>query len=279
MMQLATTEDFPEIIDIWQESFGDSKKEIMDFFHAFSGKMRICVWKENTCIAGQLILLPVWLHYATQSEKFESTKMIERIEAEYLYGVATKREYRNRGVSTKLLSAVSHMLLSENKAAVLVPADENLGAFYEKRGFRKCFSQEKIVIDACKEQEKCSVENIDATEYGLLRQRAFADGNYIELPQNMLEYAINLHKQESGFCIKISLNNKKYGVLYKLSKNDEILLQEITAKEREESIRAAKALLVALHKKQGILQRSFYTCGLHLPEGIPQEGYFNLVLN
>ncbi len=279
MMQLANKEDIPEIIKIWQESFGDSEKEIMDFFQAFSGKMRICVWKENTFIAGQLILLPVYLHYAPQIEKYSNKKIKQRIEAEYLYAVATKSEYRKKGIGTRLLSAVSHMLLSENKVAVLVPADENVRMFYEKRGFLKCYNQEKLVVEAGNESEKCNVENIDAVEYGLLRKRAFADGDYIELPQNMIDYAIKLHEQEGGFCKKIIYNNKEYGVLYKYSKNEEVLLQEITVMDKEESIHVTKVLLGALHKKQGILQRSFYTCGLHLPKGISHDGYFNLVLN
>lgn len=277
MMQFAEKEDMPEVIATWKESFGDTEEEITDFFTAFEGKARTCIWKENEKQAGQLVLLPVWLH----------TSDGIRVSAEYIYAVATGAAFRKRGICTRLLCAVSDMLKAEQKAAVLVPADRELAAFYEKRGFDPCFQEEKIRITAGERDEitagKKTEENVTSiplSEYTLLRQKAFAGITCVEQPEDMVAYAVRQAQAEGSLCGRIICEGKEYGVIYREVEGPEgeIRIQEITAGETEEAVAVAKTLLRALGRQNALLQRSFYTCGMFLPADIPANGYFNLVL-
>ncbi|MGN1148790.1 MAG: GNAT family N-acetyltransferase [Lachnospiraceae bacterium] len=277
MMQFAKKEDMPEVIAVWKESFGDTAEEITDFFTAFAGKARICIWKEKDVLAGQLVLLPVWLHTADGS----------RVSAEYIYAVATGAAFRKRGICTRLLRAVSDMLEAEGKVAVLVPADRELAAFYEKRDFRPCFREEKIRITVGERDETtagrqaCDVRAIGIGEYISLRKKAFVGIACVEQPEDMIAYAVRQAQAEGGLCGRITCGKEEYGILYREVEGPEgeIRIQEITAGETEEAVAMAKILLRALGRQKALLQRSFYTCGMFLPEDTPENGYFNLVLN
>lgn len=314
MMQPAKEADMPMVIKNWQEGFGDTEKEIADFFSAFSGVARTFVWKEEGRAAGQLILLPVTLCCLEKTADGEKEAVCKRYAAEYIYAVTTSCAYRNRGISTKLLEAVSDMLASEEKCAVLVPADEGLKAFYESRGFRECFVEEIITVEnhAVPKQKTAAVSRqkgrmrqelraadsadsagvllpLTEEEYIRLRKEAFANRVHIEQPDAMVAYALRLHKKEGGYCVKIRCNGGSCGVLYRVEADGGIFIREITAGTAAEAVTAAKALLFKLGEQKAVLQRACYTLGLHLPGGyMPDgpgfcgpfaDGYFNLVLD
>lgn len=292
MMRFAEKTDLPKIMEIWQEGFGDSLQEISAFFSAFEEHCRICVWEEAGEPAGQLLLLPVWLHMA-QQDKTAAAPGNRRRETEYIYAVATKKEFQNRGICTKLLEAVSAVLQKEQKGAVLVPASRTLAGFYEKRGFHRIFAAEACTVEAIGQREaslpgfcppaipNLCVQAMTAEEYGRYREKAFCGAVHIELPAHMLSYAIELYRQEGGHCVKLTCGQKEYGVLYKEKQPreaGEISIQEITAKDREEALQAAGVLLAVLGKKKACVQRSYETLCMGLPDGA-EGGYFNLVLD
>ncbi len=276
MLQFANYEDMSEVIAIWRENFGDTKEEIRDFFSTFGKEARVCLWIEEGRIMGQLVLLPVCLQFL-EKEKSKS------IPAEYLYAVATKKCFQNRGVCTSLLGAVSRLLQKEGKAAVLVPADAALASFYEDRGFQGCFAEECVWVEAAGKQKGSAacgrLLELDASGYEKLRKNAFVDSVYVELPQTMLAYAVSLCQKEGGACAGLSCPEGEYGVLYRpLCGGQELYIQEITAKSNAEAVTAAKRLLAVTGAKKAMLRRSYAGKGMFLPEGMPENGYFNLVL-
>lgn len=279
MMQPAKEADMPMVIQNWQEGFRDTKEEIMDFFSAFAGKARTFIWKEDGRAAGQLVLLPVTLCRPEKTADGGKEAVCRRYEAEYIYAVTTSRAYRNRGISSKLLAAVSDMLASEGKCAVLVPAEKSLKAFYESRGFGKCFAEEKIYIEAGVRPTLSQLTQLTEEEYIRLREAAFADKVHIELSDKMVSYALKLHKKEGGYCVKITGNGACCGMLYRRDADGMIFIQEITAGTAREAVAAAKALLCELGEQKAVLQRSYDTLGINLPDGHFQDGYFNLVLD
>lgn len=307
MMQLAKREDFPAITDIWQEGFGDTEEEIMDFFTAFAGRVRICIWKEDGQIAGQLVLLPVLL-----------CTLKRNVPVEYIYAVATKKAYRNRGVCKKLLAAVGDMLKQEGKPAVLVPADKGLAVFYKRNGFVDGFAEEKIAVTAiqarmdagwttaggelqaatfpkqqmsvahaawCTDSTETALHTVAPAVYIALRKKAFAGTVHIAQPDEMLHFALSL-KLAAGSCIgKFTCNGKEYGVLYRepADAGEPVRIEEITAASAEEAIKVAQCFCGSLGVWQGILQRSYETLWLGKTAGFsvetPNRGYFNLVMD
>lgn len=278
MLQFANYEDMPEVIAIWQECFGDTAEEIKDFFAAFGEMARVCLWKEEGRIMGQLVLLPVCLHFSFKEERRSSP-------AEYLYAVATKRCFQNRGVCTSLLRAVLQFLQGEKRSAVLVPADAALASFYESRGFKGCFAEESVCVEAVGGHDggisTGKLIKTDISLYEKLRRNAFSDSAYVEIPRAMLSYAISLCKKEGGFCTRLLCPKGEYGVLYRplsASEGQELYIQEITAKSSEDAIAAIRCLLAVTGAKKAFLRRSYAGCGIFLPDGMPENGYFNLVL-
>ena len=269
MLQFANYEDLPEVISIWQECFGDTAEEIKEFFSIFGDSARVCLWKAEGRIMGQLLFLPVCLHFSYVGERKSSP-------AEYLYAVATKREFQNKGVCSSLLRDVSQLLQEEGKAAVLVPADAALAAFYERRGFKNCFTEESVWVEAAGRNGSRASEGklikTAVSEYEILRKDAFMDSAYVEISRTMLSYAISLCKKEGGICARLLCPEGEYGVLYRpLCGGQELYIQEITAKSCAEAVTAAKRLLAVTGAKRAMLRRSYAGKGMCLPEGMPEN--------
>lgn len=67
----------------------------------------------------------------------------------YIFGVGTLPEARGRGLSTALLEAAGRMLGKYGVAAsVLVPASEELFAFYRSRGYETAFTRKNALLGA-----------------------------------------------------------------------------------------------------------------------------------
>lgn len=296
MMQLAKKKDFPAIRDIWQEAFGDTEEEIADFFAAFAGKGRICIWKEEGQIAGQLVLLPVLLCTPKCN-----------IPVEYIYAVATKKAYRNRGVCKELLAAAGDMLRQEGKPAVLVPADKGLAAFYKRNGFIDGFTEEKLAVTTIQtktdvgwtagselqaaafpkqqvskahtvpqpDSTDAALYTADSATYIALRKRAFAGKVHIAQPDELLYFALSLKLAAGSRIGKLTCNGKEYGVLYRKPVNagEPIMFEEITAASAEEAVKAAQHFCGCLGIQQGILQRSYETLWLENPTSLSKEGF------
>lgn len=297
----AEEKDMPRIMEIWQEAFGDSQEEIEMFFRSLKKEVRtyvaeeqyscaeqhICAEQhspEKNCspegkcrIAGQLCVLPALLFSETG----------KKVPAAYLYAVATAKEFRNKGICTLLLKEIHKILKEENRISFLVPAEEGLLLFYEKRGFLPCFTEELTEVspkcDTGEDTEKY-ITPIGAEEYITLRKKAFAGLPHAELSEACLKYALQLHQRAGGSCAKIKVAEKEYGILYK-KQADEAFIQEITAAEKKEAEEVAGDLLILLGAeteegvKRALLRRSYPVCMKEDGGGGFENLYFNLVLD
>lgn len=290
MMRYAKKEDRPQVIRLWQEAFGDTQAEIEDFFSCCGSLLRICLWEEAGELAAQLVLLPVTL--VRDGGKASHP-------AQYIYAVATKQAWRGQGIATKLLQAVGALLSAEQKAGILVPAQEPLISFYEKRGFKKCFSEEKIattalsknkvtidVTDVSSSPEAAFLQEIDVNAYQELRRKAFKDCIFVDLPLQMLSYAMKNWQDAGGKCVSLTYKEKPFGVWYRQRKNL-IEIAEITAPTMQEVMTIAEILvkLIAADGAKTVqIRRSYPALGVHLPkeflpEAEKENGIFNFVLD
>lgn len=270
------------MIGLWQEAFGDTKEEIEEFFGFCEELIRICVWEEESRIVAQLVLIPVMIVWG------------RAYAAEYIYAVAVKKQFRGCGFATKLLSEVKKLLRAEDKAGILVPADERLISFYQKRGFVTCFLEEKIAMtllskdnattdmtDVSNAEKTMDYKEITTERYLELRRSAFEDKGFVDLPLQMLSYAMNSICKEGGKCVQVTYRNKSYGLMYRQT-GTEIHVFEITAQKAEEVREVTKLLLNFIQPKVAeciFVRRSYLTMGIHLPKGLQETGLFNLVLD
>jgi predicted N-acetyltransferase YhbS len=119
---------------IWRESFGDSEKYLDLFFDRVYQDENTLVYLENARVVSALYMLP----YHIRTVEGDS-------EIVYLYALATEKAYRGRGIMSQLIKK-SHLVSRERNYAlsVLIPANDDLFAYYGQFGYVACFDQVKI---------------------------------------------------------------------------------------------------------------------------------------
>ena len=109
---------------LWKEAFSDTDEYLDIFFDtAFSSERSLCVKDGKTIVA-----MIYWFECEYNKEP-----------AAYLYAVATKKEFRGRGICRSLMKKThGELLMRGYKNAFLVPAKCDLYSFYEGMGYTVC---------------------------------------------------------------------------------------------------------------------------------------------
>ena len=149
VITFAKKEDKDEIIALWQEAFLEKREDIEPFVDEYFECFVLL--KSNETVCSMLSMIPVFIN----DEK-----------GRYIYAVATKKEYQNRGYSSKLLEYVNEYInMNNEKFSVLVPASDSLFDFYEKRGYNTINCIEKNIISCDKiEEKKYEIKKIEEKE-------------------------------------------------------------------------------------------------------------------
>lgn len=159
--------DTKQLKRLWSEAFGDTDDFIELFFsRGFSSERSLCVY-DNGAVTSALYWFDCYLGK-------------ERVA--YIYGVATKKSYRKKGLSTALLKRTHEQLSGSGySGAILVPAEERLFSFYGKLGYTECCFINSSEYPAAK--VPIPLKKISTNEYFALRKKY--------LPQNSLEFDNN----------------------------------------------------------------------------------------
>ena len=150
IITFAKKEDKDEILDLWQEAFLEKREDVEPFVDEYLEYFVLL--KSNEVVCSMLSMLPVFIN----NEK-----------GRYIYAVATKKEYQNRGYSSKLLEYVyEYININNEKFSVLVPANDSLFGFYEKRGYNtiNCIEKNSVTCDKVVENDY-EIKTIDEIEY------------------------------------------------------------------------------------------------------------------
>lgn len=135
-IRLARTKDKENIYSLWQDVFGDTKETVDLFF-------KYCYKNENTlvCDDGGEVVSMLFLIEADISLHSSDEKSY------YIYSAATRRDYRKRGIMTKLLNFADEVAKSRDVSFLFLhPADEDLYLYYGERGFFTCFYRSRHEI-------------------------------------------------------------------------------------------------------------------------------------
>lgn len=159
----------PALQDLWQEAFGDTDA----FWNAFTATAmspsRCFAATEDGRLAGALY----WFDCACGGKPVA-----------YLYGVATAKIFRGRGVCHALMAHLHRHLQEKGYAGViLVPGGESLFQFYGDMGYQTFCAMEDL---PCAPGEAIApVHPVDAPEYARLRRQLLPEGGVVQEGENL----------------------------------------------------------------------------------------------
>ncbi len=164
----------PALVELWMEAFGEEKEAVLPFFREIFPLCRAWQAEENGTLCAMAYALPQTVRNGEKSWP-----------AAYLYAVATKKEYRGKGIASRLLQEMEQALRKEGFAGLLlVPANPGLFAFYEKLGLLPFSFRDRVTVAAgAGVAEACTPE-----EYLTLRERYLTD-----VPHNVPPAAVLNH--------------------------------------------------------------------------------------
>lgn len=202
MIRNPSDADLPQLQALWQEAFGDSEEDTAHYFKHRHQHENMLVFLSGNEVAAMLSLLPVKLVTPEKTEK-----------ARYIFAVATKKNHRGQGISTKLLEAAHQSIKSEGGVAgILVPAESSLFAFYEKRGYQTTFyidEAKRNAKDLPSPHQEDSIEVCGAEDYLTLRDSLCkSNALFVRWGIEALTYIKSSFERAGGAMFRMSVNGK-----------------------------------------------------------------------
>lgn len=164
-----TVEQLPQLIKLWNAVFGDWNGFWETFLETgFSCDRCRCVLDNNRITAAL-----TWLDCSCEGQKMA-----------YIYAVVTDPAHRGQGLCRQLLADTHKILKGQGyTGALLVPADENLRAMYEKMGYRTCTQVEEF--DAVSGPAPVSFRAIGGEEFARLRRSFLPASGIVQEQENL----------------------------------------------------------------------------------------------
>ena len=192
--------DFPipgqykQLLQLWQEAFGDSEEFIEGFFYTGFSPARCRCITEN----GNVLAALYWLEGQYEDQRIA-----------YIYAVAVAKEARGRGLSRMLMADThAHLALRGYDSAMLVPQGAGLRQLYAKLGYRDCTTVDEFTAQAAAPAE--TLRRIDRYTYARLRREMLPQGSVIQEDENIayLETIAFFYQGEDLLVAANSYNGK-----------------------------------------------------------------------
>ncbi len=136
MIRQATDNDIPALKAIWQEGFDDPLNYVDFLYNEVLKTSDTFVFEVDGRAVSMMIAIPTELVYRDKSVK-----------AIYVYGAATLKKYRGKGIMTAMLRHAEDFARAAGCAlSVLVPGEKYLFKYYQKRGYSADFSANLVAI-------------------------------------------------------------------------------------------------------------------------------------
>lgn len=138
MISLATPADFGAIRLIWEEQFPLSPAENEYYDTVFQHLIPLCtnyICKKEGKVISTASFMP--LIFVNEPEQIT-------LNGQYLFGVATKKEFQGIGLASDLIKkATSELKIKDTDFIIERPANQNLNDFYIKLGFTASIKKQK----------------------------------------------------------------------------------------------------------------------------------------
>ncbi len=230
-LRLVTEKDFPLLKKLWKETFQDSDAVINNLFEK-------TVVSENTVAVfdGEKALSAL---YAIECSGIVAER---EINAYYIYGVSTLKEYRNQGLMRETLRFIENKARERGVDALfLVPADDSLFGMYEKFGYKTNIFYKETNVDSFALNDNIVTENVSFNEYKKMRKNAnFPVFSLKNAGFNSFfdpaENGINCFSvQGRGYCLYENENSEI--TVHELFGDKKILLGEIFKRENVNTLK------------------------------------------
>ena len=227
--RLMRPEDWPALLALWQDTFGDAPRYASHCIDTFAGEDNVLVAQNRDGVAiAQLLAVPCTLG--------ESKGV-------YLYALATRPDYRAQGVMAALMEESDRLAFWRGAAfSVLIPASGPLYGYYRRHGYGNTLYLWHLSVEDAP-YGAAAVKVDIPTEEGLarLRQRflpvptvAFAGPRAALVAKDLADADAFVAEGKNGYAVARPQN----GTLY---------VAELAA----ESDGAAKGILAAALKEAG----------------------------
>lgn len=244
-----TQNQISDLQALWKQAFGDEDAFIDLFFaHGFSPDRCRCITVDGK-LAGALY----WFDCSFRGHPMA-----------YLYGVATGKAFRGKGICRALTENThAHLKYLGYHGAVLVPAEDSLFRMYEKLGYQVCGSVSEFTCDT--NGEPTALHSIDPEEFCRLRREFLPEGGILQEGDSVafLQQMADFYAGED-FLIAVSHEDKFF------------------APELLGNPQAAPGILAALGKKHGRFRTpgagQNFAMFLNLSD-MPQPSYFGLAFD
>lgn len=203
---------------LWQEAFGDDDAFLDLFFtYGFAPDRCRCL-----SIDGKIAAALYWFDCSCNGRPLA-----------YLYGVATAKEHRGKGLCRVLTENThSHLKYLGYAGEILVPAGADLFRMYEKLGYSTCASVTEFFCTA--EDAPAEIRPVDKEEYRLLRRQFLPENGVVQEGDN-LDFLQNMADFYAGDDFVVAV-----------SRTEEFFAPELLGQAQ-----AAPGILAALRKKEG----------------------------
>lgn len=265
----ASERDKEQIIELWQECFGDSREYISLYLQKrFDAENMLVIYKDGR-IVSMASFLPAVM-----------TINGEKIQVRYVYAVGTLMKYRNQGYAAKIIQFAADKY---NQPLVLQPADSRW-EYYKGLGFQSCFHKDKwkmtVVSESTSAQKQCNAWNIESAlpaVYKAIRDRHFSGEGFVEWDEEAIDYAIAENAFCAGKTLILGYKEEKELLMYRVEGNVLRIVETTLAQDEIHDI------IVTLMHQTGTKQAMYEKNGgmILLPHDFDwdyENGYLNLTL-
>ncbi|MDO4272557.1 MAG: GNAT family N-acetyltransferase [Eubacteriales bacterium] len=233
MIRHGKYEDIPQLKILWKQAFGDEDEYRDDFFRrVFRPEYTLCE-VQNGIITAMLYKLPCTVR--TYGDKAQN--------AWYFYALATKRDWRGKGIMGRLIAAAKEEIFSDGDQMIfLIPAEQSLVDYYLRFQFQPMNKISSFYInnrleerDATqRSEEPAGDKTISQAARGTSGERIFLEktglssaerGGAAELMSRRWTYTncnVSFPKEIEMFCLDWLLADKE-SCFYKIVSSGEII--------------------------------------------------------
>lgn len=195
-IRLAREGEIDQQKELWKLCFGDEDFYIDFYYQNKYRKKETFLLLYNGKIASMLTMMPIRT-ILPDSRAYNSVM---------LYAIGTHPDFRNCGFSTKLMAhSEKHLATKGIVFSTLVPAENSLFDFYDKRGYKKCFFVREALFPIheiteleTRHQHKVSISSTDPVEYNKRRSNILKQHFYTEYTIEQVEYQQKLSRQSGA---------------------------------------------------------------------------------
>lgn len=258
MVFTATKEDLTQVIDLWNECFKVEKDFTDYFFSKVYDNDKTLVIKDEGKIVSMLQML-----------NFKSSLG----GATYIYGVATAKTHRKKGLADKLLMKSFEISKKQgDKFSILIPENESLFGFYEKYDYKPLLNckfyeiSNESVNDISRKMSHFDVEQVLR-----IYNNACKGDFYIKREPEFVKNLIDLY---ANGALKYMQNSEVIGYSFGIFKDGVYEIDEFFSQNDEKCLKSfknVKGLTYGHDIKKGAIKS---LCDKEI-----KDGYLNLMYN